>query len=84
MAKLFALLKSQYFFLFEFLMIFRMMASIIPSLSASLLLQDKICAVTHHQSRDFCQNIQKTMNTSVQQAVKDEILAETTRFGNYK
>ncbi len=76
-------LEKNNYFLFEIFIVFRLMALMLPVMSKSLLIQDKLCLFTYNQSEAFCQNIHLEMNDTAQEAIKDVILADATRFNIY-
>ena len=49
--------KAQHYFVFEIFIVLRLFALMIPTISKSLLIQDKICLLVYNQSRQFCENI---------------------------
>lgn len=76
-------LEKNNYFLFEIFIVFRLMALMLPVMSKSLLIQDKLCLFTYNQSEAFCQNIHMKMNDTAQEAIKNVILADATRFNIY-
>ena len=81
---MFAVLKEQNYFLLEMIVILKYVAFYAPSIATNMLVQDKICLVNYNQSFHFCQSIQKHMETTVDDKIKNQILTEASRFANYK
>ncbi|KAI2807839.1 hypothetical protein BLOT_005779 [Blomia tropicalis] len=75
--------KSNYF-IFELFIIVRLVALIVPNVSKSLLIQDKICLFKYEQDDEFCLRIHQDLNWTTEQVlIKDHILAEATQFIGY-
>lgn len=75
--------RKQNFFFFELFLFAKLAAMYLSNIAINLLIQDKICGITHGQSMHFCQNIHEA-NTTVDKALADEILGDSTRFVAYK
>lgn len=80
-------IKGQNYFLFELMLISRIVACLAPSVTTKMLMQDKICLFNYNQSASFCEDIQKEAsgpNHVAEQNMKNDILAKTAIFMNYK
>lgn len=82
--KILNVIKEQNYFLFEILLILKFVAFLGPVLATGVLVQDKICLVTYHQSAEFCKNLQNPKDTAAEENVKHQILAESAKYNNYK
>lgn len=80
---MFAALKKQNYFLFEFFLFAKLSAMFLSNIAISFLIQDKICTVNHGQSATFCQNLHN-VSASADKVIADEIMGETARFSAYK
>ena len=76
-------LRDSNYFLFEIIAFFRLLALFIPQIAHSVLIQDKICLIEHNQSAQFCQRIHETFNTTHEKHMKDVVLGDAAKFGNY-
>ncbi|KAI2806544.1 hypothetical protein BLOT_008501 [Blomia tropicalis] len=77
-------LRSNNYFLFELFLFLRLTALFVSAIAISMLIQDKTCLVTYGQNVNFCLNIQNQVLNATEDSIRDKILAETTRFNNYK
>lgn len=77
-------LSESNYYLFELFIFFRLLALSISAIAISLLIQDKICVVSYGQSTVFCQYIESDANTTEAISVRNNILSQSTIFGNYK
>lgn len=77
-------LRASNFYLLELYIFLKAVSTALSTLSLALITQDKICLNEYNQTVTFCENIHKQMNTTVEVNVKNDILAESTTFGNYK
>lgn len=79
---MFAFLKKQNYFLFEFFLFAKLSAMFVSNIAISFIAQDKICTVNYGQNATFCQNIHNL--SGAEKVIADEIMAETSRFSAYK
>lgn len=84
MSKLLASLRASNYYLFELFLFLRLSSVFASAIAYSMLLQDKLCYISYNQTAAFCQNIQADISNTSNEMVKNDILAETTRFSNYK
>lgn len=81
---IFVFVQKSNYFIFELFIIVRLVALIVPNVSKSLLIQDKICLFKYEQDDEFCLRIHQDLNWTTEQVlIKDHILAEATQFIGY-
>ena len=76
-------LRESNYFLFELFAFIRLVALLIPSIAKNVLIQDKICLVDYDQTAAFCQSIHQEFNTTEERQMKDLVLSDAAKFGNY-
>ncbi len=79
---MFATLKKQNYFLFEFFLFAKLSAMYVSNIAINMLIQDKLCVVSYGQNATFCQNIHNA--SGADKIIADEIMGETARFSAYK
>lgn len=77
-------LKQHNYFLFELWVTLRAFPFGLTTLAVTMLVQDKLCLQTYHQSVAICQSLSKTGDSLTDESTRNSILSDSAKFSEYQ